>query len=80
MAMLGKFSIHYSAFLLGNGQFTGTASTAWDEADATLEKQMHFHKEFTTEVEAVAHAEQQAQSRFAAGSLFRPFEDASGLA
>ena len=50
--------------LFDSGKFTGTAAVLFDEDDATIEKLIHFHKEFATEAEATTHAEQQAQARF----------------
>jgi hypothetical protein len=69
MAMLGKYSIRCSGQQLKSGRFTGTAAVVWDEADATIEKLWHFHKEFNTEAEAMTYALQQAEVRYRDSTL-----------
>lgn len=60
---IGRYSVQFSATKTEGGHFGGSVLLTWDEADATIEKLVHFHKPFATEEEARKHAEAQTLVR-----------------
>jgi hypothetical protein len=53
---LGRYTVTFAAQELSDGQFEGTASVVWEEADATREALWRFRKRLPTGYEAIEHA------------------------
>ncbi|MDB5827171.1 MAG: hypothetical protein JWQ73_1391 [Variovorax sp.] len=66
---VGKYIVTPRAIEADERVYVGAVELLWDEGDSTWETEVHFHRRFSIEAEALQHAVHEIRLRVADGRL-----------